>query len=173
LPFPGIISFVTGECGSNVGDCEIVSVLASNINGSCIPIHIVDFESLLYCVTLNDSNSWISYDFENRRVNVSHYSVRSRSDSDCHHPRTGMVKGSMDGEHRIEFDGRPNYLDLVGVNRTGSFSTSKSEFVRLVVLRQTRQSSSGCFYLMVNAFELVREITVLGSFTPSSSFPSP
>jgi hypothetical protein len=94
-------------------------------------------------------------------VKVSHYSIRSRPDSDGHHPKNWVVEGWIEGTQWIELDRRSERCELVGLSRSVSFSTSGSEFFRKIRLRQTGANSSGSHYLTVGAFELFGEFRVV------------
>jgi hypothetical protein len=93
-------------------------------------------------------------DFKEKQVNVHHYSLRSRNDSDCNHPMNWTLKGSVDGTEWLEIDRQNNSRDLVGLNRSQTFSGSGNAFFRLIRLRQTGKNSSDCDFLTVSAIEL-------------------
>jgi hypothetical protein len=65
-----------------------------------------------------------------------------------------VIEGSVDGTAWFELDQRNNCRDLVGLNRSQTFSASGSGFSHLIRLRQTEKSSSGCDYVALGAFEL-------------------
>jgi hypothetical protein len=152
--FDGIISFLTQLHGGNVDDRSIVSVKSNSVYSDRIAKNVVDFESSLYAHTADETNSWIWYDFKDKRVKVSHYSLRSRSDNDSNHPMNLTVEGSKDGETWIEFDRRDECGDVVGLNRSGTFSTVRSEFVQHIRFRQHGKNSSGSNHLIVSGWEL-------------------
>jgi hypothetical protein len=152
--FEGIISFLTREHGGNVHDRGIVSVTSSSVNNNHLAKHVVDFDSLLYAQTNNESNGWICYDFKDQRVNVDHYSLRTRNDYDGYHPTNWINEGSIDGREWVEIDRRNDCRDLLGVSRSMTFSTSNTGYFRHIRLRQTGNDSSGYDYLTVSAFEL-------------------
>jgi hypothetical protein len=88
------------------------------------------------------------------RLQVNHYSLRSRNDYDHHHPQTWTVEGSMDGSGWFELDCQMNRSELLGLNKSATFSTSVKQFVRMIRLRQTGKESSGYDCLTVSAFEV-------------------
>jgi hypothetical protein len=152
--FEGIISFLTREHGGNVHDRDIVSVTSSSVNSNHLAKHVVDFDSLLYAQTLHEANGWICYDLNENRVNVDHYSVRTRNDSDDNHPMNWIIEGSQDGHEWIEVDRRNDCRELLGKSRSQTFPTSRTGYFRQIRLRQTGQNSSGYHFLTVSAFEL-------------------
>jgi hypothetical protein len=92
-------------------------------------------------------------------MNVSHYSLRSQPDCDNHHPMNWMLEGSMDGQNWIELDRRDNCRELVGLNRSATFSVSRRAFFQQIRLRQHEENSNGYDYLTVNAFELFGDLS--------------
>jgi hypothetical protein len=157
-PFDGLISFLTQQHHGNVHDHGIVSVTSSNVYSDRIAKHVVDFKSSLYCQTANARNSWICYNLKDKRMNVSHYSLRSRPDYDGYHPMNWMLEGSMDGQNWIELDRRDNCRELVGLNRSATFSVSRRAFFQQIRLRQHGKDSNGYDFLTVNAFELFGDL---------------
>jgi hypothetical protein len=87
-------------------------------------------------------------------MNVSHYSLRSRPDSDSHHPINWILEGSIDGNNWIELDRRDNCREIAGQNRSATFSVSKREVVQQIRLRQHGKESSGYDHLTVSAIKL-------------------
>jgi hypothetical protein len=153
-PFDGLISFLTQSHHGNVHDLGIVSVTASDVYSDRNPKNVVDLESSLHCHTPDAPNSWICYDLKDKRMNVSHYSLRSRSDHDNSHLMNWTLEGSMDGKNWRELDRRDNCRELVGLNRSATFSVSTREFVQQIRLRQHGKDNSGYGALTVGAFEL-------------------
>jgi hypothetical protein len=152
-PFNGIISHLTQKFGGNVCDRAIVSVTASG--GSPQQFHeIVNLQNSNITQTANSPNSWICYDFKELRVKVSHYSLRSRTDSDNYFPVHWTLEGSMDGNNWITFDSRTNQTKLLGRGNSATFPTSQSSFVQMIRIRQQGKDSGGSDYLTLSAFEL-------------------
>jgi hypothetical protein len=153
-PFEGIISYLTTKCGGNVSDCGIVSVTSSSVHSNYVAKNVVDLTGLSIAYTNNIANSWICYDFKNMRLQVNHYSIRSRNDSDNYHPTTWTVEGSMEGSNWFELDCQTNRSELQGINKSATFSTSVTKFLRMIRLRQTGKNSNGYDHLIVSAFEV-------------------
>jgi hypothetical protein len=152
--FDGIISFLTPINGRNVCDCDIVSVKSSSVSGCYQAKNVADLRNSIMACTNNEPNSWISYDFQKMEVNVSHYSLHSRIEYDADHPTNWTLEGSLDGENWIEIDVENECLSLIGLNRSATFATSRSEFVRFVRIRQHGKNSSGNHWLVLLKFEL-------------------
>jgi hypothetical protein len=153
-PFEGIISFLTLQHGGNVADCDVVSVELSSVHRTYHAKYAADLNSPTFAHTQDIPNSWICYEFRKMEVNVSHYSLRSRTDCDYHHLMNWTLEGSLDEKNWIQLDCRNDCRDLVGVNQSSTFKTSRSEFVRFVRLRQHGNDSTGRNYLVLSGFEL-------------------
>jgi hypothetical protein len=162
-PFDGFISFLTQQYQGNVHDLGIISVTSSGVNSDRNPKNVVDFESSLYAQTGDAPNSWICYDLKEKRMSVSHYSLRSRPENDGRHPMNWTLEGSMDGQNWIELDRRDNCRELVGLNRSATFSVSKREFVQQIRLRQHGKDSNGYGHLTVSAIELFGDVVNSGA----------
>jgi hypothetical protein len=108
----------------------------------------------LYAQTSSQPNGWICIDLKENRVYVHHYSLRSRNDCDGYLPLNWIVEGSIEGTEWVELDRQNNCRDLVGLNRSVTFSGSGKEFFRLIRLRQTGKNNRGDDFLTVSAIEL-------------------
>jgi hypothetical protein len=135
-PFDGIISFLIRSQSGNIDDQSLFCVKSSSVYSDRVTKNVIDFASSTYAQTSSEMNSWICYDFKDKRVQISHYSLRSRSDYDGYHPMNWTIEGSKDSETWIELDRRDDCRDLVGLNRSSTFSTHESEFVRYIRLRR-------------------------------------
>jgi hypothetical protein len=155
-PLEGIISYLTRKCGGHIGDRGIVSISASSVNSPTnYPLrNVADFENRTYFCTNIEVNSWICYDFKNMRIKPTHYSIRSRRDSNSYHLRSWTLEGSMDGQSWQELDRRENNTALNSQGATATFSISQSSEIEMVRLRQLSQNSNGTHQLVVNALEL-------------------
>jgi hypothetical protein len=147
---------LTRNCGGHIGDHGIVSITASSHgNSTGYPLrNVADFENRTLFCTNSEVNSWICYDFKNMRIKPTHYSVRSRRDSNSYHLRSWTLEGSIDGQSWQELDRRENNTALNSQGATMSFSISQSSEIQMIRLRQLSQNSSGNNQLVVNAIEL-------------------
>jgi hypothetical protein len=98
-------------------------------------------------------DEWICWDFEDRRVIASDYTIRGWILS-------WIVEGSIDGESWIELDRRQNADEMRRPPCTCSFSIansrakSKSPECRFFRLRQTGENGNGEHCLRLSRFEL-------------------
>ena len=77
-PLEGVIAHLTRECGENVHDTGIVTVTASRVYDSDYDSkNAVDLGTNSYYLSKNEKDAWICYDFKERRMISTIYSVRS------------------------------------------------------------------------------------------------
>ena len=127
------------ECGGNVHDKGIVNVTASSVYSSCHPKGAVDLGTNSTYVSNNENDSWICYDFKERRMIPKSYSVRSNGFwPGRNHLKSWVIEVSNDGSSWTEIDRRDNNNDLHGKYATANFRISMvpSEGIRFFRLRQ-------------------------------------
>ena len=161
-PLDGIISHLTQEIGGNVHDHGIVVVTASSIH-SGQPKDIVDMgKSSMY--TGDVPNSWICYDFKDRRVIPTSYSIRSHSNppGGCQ-PKSWVFEGSNDKRKGswVSLDRRRdnNELNDEQVTRNFSISSSSGESFRFLRLRFLGPNHADSYFQALSFFELFGTLT--------------
>jgi hypothetical protein len=161
----GIFSFLTRECGGNIHDRGIVAVSASSQHYSDYPVQVIfDFKTKFSgFATKNEDNSWICIEFKQHRIKPTHYSIRTRADSDTQHPRTWVLEGVGDAGDWFPLDCQTSNSELSGPNCVRTFSIGSPREVRSVRLRQTGPNSSNCNHLILKSIELFGELIDLPS----------
>ena len=152
-PLDGIIAHLTRECGGNVHKKGVVEVTASGFEIiTSRPRNVVDFTSDFGFSSKDEENSWICYDFKERRVTPTSYSLR------CHvgaAPKGWRFAVSNDGSEWDLVDDRWNVYDCrdkrvhnfqIGLRPSGSF--------RYVRILQTDKNHAGTDRLNISAFEI-------------------
>jgi hypothetical protein len=116
---------------------------------------VADFKNQTCFYTNDEANSWICYDFKDMQIKVTHYSIRTRRDSDNYHLRSWTLEGSKDGLKWVKIDDRRNdtSLNCQGTISTFSVSENFQEVVRMIRLRQTGKNSDGNGQIVVNSIE--------------------
>jgi hypothetical protein len=71
-PLSGIISYLTAKHSGNVHDKGVVTITASSVCGSYAAKNAADLGSDNYWESENQDNSWLCYDFKDRRVKPTH-----------------------------------------------------------------------------------------------------
>jgi hypothetical protein len=103
LPFEGIISFLTGTFGGDVESTTVGAVTSSG-DGHNHGWQVADhgWAAYMYCNTTTTPNLSISFDFGDRTVRTSHYTLKSQV-----HARFG---GSIEGANLRLFTG---FIDFI------------------------------------------------------------
>lgn len=161
--FEGIIDHLTKDCGGNVSDKGVVKVTSSSSCGASYgPKNIVDIhDKNHYFESANFANSWLKYDFVDRKVHPTHYSLRSRHEGGrgCNHLMSWVIEGSNsdnDSDWKI-LDTRQNVTCLDDKNASHTFdiqeNLSPDESYRFLRIRQTGRDSRGYYHLILSALE--------------------
>lgn len=110
-------------------------------------------------------DSWFCYDFKERKVKLTHYSLRSHGfdGKTNHRVQTWVIEGSNNNEDFIAIDKRENEDSLVDVSASNTFKinqNSTNDFYRYIRIRQTNVNSDNNHYLVFSVIEFFG--TILG-----------
>ena len=156
-PLDGIIAQLTRECGGNIHQKGVVEVTASGNWGDdqSKVEHVVELGTNSRLATTMVSDSWIRYDFKDRRVAPTSYSIRSH---DVAYPRSWVLEVSSDGNDGSWqiVDRRDNNFDLnvSHVTRNFAISNRPSGSFRFIRLRQTGPNHRGDGVLEITSLEI-------------------
>jgi hypothetical protein len=141
-PFRGILAQLCSECGGNAHTHEIVSITAStNRRNACHQV--IDYGWNDFWYTLDAENSWIQFDFKERRISPTHYTLRSDGDNRDHLLKWSL-EGTNDGTTWVSLDQREtNDLNGNYIVRSYECASAKSASFRFIRLLQTGANSSG------------------------------
>lgn len=168
--FEGIIRYLTKESGGNVAVNGTVKVTASSIqmNGQ-EPKFAVDFDDLKnYFHSNSEQNSWLQFDFGERKVRPTHYSIKSRPDGGkgYYHLKNWTIEGSNTANEKDwkTLDTRNDITCLDGSNAMHTFDIqtrlNPNEYFRYLRIRITGPNSAGNYYhLILSALEYFGSIT--------------
>jgi hypothetical protein len=136
-PLDGIIAELTRTAGGNVHDQGIVDVSASSVNGNYPARNAVDLGQQNYFHSENQPNQWLRYDFKDRRIRLTDYSIAAHT-SDWF-LRSWVVEGSEDGSTWTTLDERQNNNDANSSHPIATFRVERSKELewRFIRLRQT------------------------------------
>ena len=161
-PLDGIIAYLTRECGGNVHEKEIVEVTASSVDSlDRKPENVVDLTTSSDFCSKGEENSWVCYNFKQRRVAVTSYSIRSfDAGRGSGHPRSWVLQVSNDGEVWNTIDSSENNSDLNGNLVTCHFpvTTQPGGDFRFVRLLQTGPNHYPGHRLVISGLELFGSI---------------
>jgi hypothetical protein len=158
---------LTRQCHGNVHAQGIVDISADSSFDSS-PYHAAwnaaDLVANSTFCSKNAPDQSLTYDFRDRHVTLSHYSIRSHfaGTLNDYHLRSWVVEGSSDGETWSELDRREDDASLKGGNLTQVFEVrSPGLECRLVRLRQIGPNHflELDYRLVVSGFELFGLIT--------------
>jgi hypothetical protein len=158
----GIITHLTKRCGGNVHSRGTVVVTGSQaLTSGYGPVNLVDFDSGDAFITLatepsdDVGHNWMCYDFKDRRVIPTHYTIRSHNDpQDKEHLKTWVVETSVDQSSWWQIDSKTNNKDLNGFRFTHTFAVSASHPCRFIRLVSQGRNHKGDFRLQVEAWEI-------------------
>ena len=141
----GIIAQLTRECGGNVHDKGVVEVTASSYASSdpdktYEPKNVAELGTETLFWSKNLEQQWICYDFKNKHVAPTSYSIMSCTDRrGGWHPRSWVLEASNDKSTWTLLDQRDDNSDLNDRSVTCHFSLKNQAqmMFRFVRLRQT------------------------------------
>jgi hypothetical protein len=161
-PLDGIIAHLTRESRGNVHTQGIVKVTGHHCYGegpAYAALNAADLTANSYFLSKHEPNQSLVYDFLDRRIRLSHYSIRSRHDggSNDYYLRSWVIEISDGGETWAEVDRHEDDSRLKGEGLIHCFGINhETPECRLVRLRQIGQNhySSPSHCLVMSGFEL-------------------
>ena len=154
-PLNGIIAQMTRDCGGNVHEKGFVEVTASSCQLGAAK-NVVEIGSDSNFRTRDESSPWIRYDFKERRVAPTSYSIRK--DTRGGYPRSWVLEVSNDGSDSSwqVVDRRDDNQDLNGRYVTHNFAINSPQqgSFRFVRLRQTGKNHAGNDGLRITSLEV-------------------
>ena len=157
--FHGIINKFTEEIGGNVDEKGIISVIPSTNSNSGHYRNVTDLNNLeSFYWSMNCSNQWIKYDFKDKKIHPTHYSIRScPSNWSGHEPCNWVIEGSNDDVNWKQLDSQNGVNCLYGASKFSTFKIQEklepNEFYRYIRMRMTKQNHSKTYNLSLSALE--------------------
>lgn len=158
--FKGIIQYLHDKYKGNVNDKKVVEITSSSMYmTSSSPKNAADFDTNLYFASNNEEDAWILYDFKERKVKPTHYSIRSRRDcgKGGNHLRKWCIEGSNDMKNWKTLDIRKKEKSLDDANASNTFdiqeNLEKDDFFRYIRLRQIGYNTGSNYHLNIAALE--------------------
>lgn len=165
--FKGIIYYLGNENPKSVIDNNIIDIIASSVvstGQNNQPQNIVDFDRNDYkFFSKNENNSWICYDFKEKKVKLSHYTIRSTTWSyNVDHLQNWCIEASNDAKQWKILSTVRNEKSLIYPTSFNTFkiekNSSSSEYFRYIRLRQDGLNTGNDNVLGLAAFELFGSI---------------
>jgi hypothetical protein len=101
---------------------------------------------------VNSPNQWLCYDFKDRKIEPTHYSIHAHSNN--FYLRHWVLEGSLDGSKWDAVDQHMNDTTTNTEHPIGTFKISKSIAYQYIRLRQTGKNATGDDHLILFAFEI-------------------
>jgi hypothetical protein len=154
-PLGGIIASLTHRYGGNVHDRGIVTVSGTVYDGNSgnAAKNVLDLSTDSRFCSKMEPNQWICYNFNDRRVRPTHYSINSWS---SHYLRSWVLEGSIDNSNWKELDRHEGDPVMNSNHPIRAFTVPVFQEVdyRFIRLRQTGKNTAGNDHLIVTGFEV-------------------
>ena len=141
--FNGILRYLTNKTGGNIHDNGTIEISSNSINGSYHPKNSVDYQNTKNIYHSNESkkDAYVRFDFKDRAIQVSSYSIQSASGNTIH-LKNWAIEVSDDGQKWQEIDRRTNNSELNGLGLKSRFDVNnpQKKFYRYLQLRQTGEA---------------------------------
>ena len=167
--FHGVIRYLTEKCGGNVHKEGIVNITSSSIikesstfdDGYPDPFNVADLDNIESSFASDyEKNAWLCYDFIQRRVKPSHYSIRTYVGGP-NHLRSWRIEGSNDKMKWSKLDEQVSseLFDNIGKSITFHINkTVKVDFYRFLRVKLAGPTITGIHILNVSALEFFGEV---------------
>lgn len=161
----GIIHYLTKECGGNVAEKHVVDVSGSstyNDNSQFAPKNAVDLDSSnTYFASDSIPNSWLKYDFKDKKIVPTHYTIRTRRNSNIHNPSSWIIEvANKDGEWKtIDSQNNVPFLnnDTIQTYKINK-KLAENEGYRYIRFKQLNNNNGGSFNLYLAGLEFFGKI---------------
>lgn len=161
----GIIHYLTKECGGNVHEKHVVEVTASstlNNDSNFSPKNAVDLEdSNRYFASNNSQNSWLKYDFKDKKIVPTHYTIRTRRANQIYNPSNWIIEASNDNDNWKTIDTQNNG-PFLNNNVTQNYKINRkldeNEGFRYIRFKQLLNNNGGSFNLYIAGLEFFGKI---------------
>ena len=150
-----IFKYLSEKFEGNVHTKNVVEITASSIGIFSGPVeNIVEEDDDKVFWTDDEPDSWIKFDFKERKVLLDRYTLKTFIGNEgCSHLKNWVLEVSDDDNNFTEIDQHKNCDLLNGRLRTATFEVSHSTPARFVRLRQTGENWNGDNILFLNQIE--------------------
>ena len=138
--FDDIMRHLTKETGGNIHDNGTVDITSNSISGGCHPKNLVDYQTENDYNSTNNGDAYICFDFKNKAVNLTSYTMKSNNNSSGRNTLVNwVIEVSNDKQKWEEIDRHEDVSSLKGSEIVATFNMKKqnNKFYRFVRLRQT------------------------------------
>ena len=143
-----IIQCLSERCQGNVYKQKLVQITPSSTASFVDQIENLVEQNENYFGTKNLENSWIQFDFKEKKVLIDYYTLQTYNSQEFHgHIKNWILEVSNDGEYFQEIDRHENCFNLNGPLKTSTFEALCLTPHRFVRLRQTGENCFGDHFL--------------------------
>ena len=147
-----IIQYLSAQCNGNVHNKKIVYITSSSQGG--VIGNIVEKNDHNCFVSKDVPNSWIQFDFNDKKVLLDSYTLKSRDyGKNGSHLKSWILEVSNDGQNFTEIDRHTDCDLLNGFLKTATFNVSYSTPQRFVRLKQIDRNWAGFWQIVINQIE--------------------
>jgi hypothetical protein len=153
----GVLSFLGKLYQGNPHDKSIICATGTPYSGQALhqPRNATELQTDSYFCSQNGPNQFLTYDFKNARIAVTHYFLRSNGGGvNDNHLKSWVLEASDDGSTWKEIDRRENATELNGTNSSSAFEVQSIVETRFIRIRTIGLDWGGSQYLYIKAFEL-------------------
>lgn len=151
--FTGIINYL--KTNGNIQN--EINITANSTNGSYAPFNAISYEDTSkYYGSNNAPGQWLCFDFKERRVIPTDYTIRTFNSTSCY-LRNWVIEGSEDNSSWTPIDTQQNcpYLkDGASLVHTFTIANQRPDKYRFIRLRPTSANWGGCNCININSFEI-------------------
>ncbi|KAK8898305.1 hypothetical protein M9Y10_000588 [Tritrichomonas musculus] len=169
--FHGILRHLGDEAGGNVHDKRVVEISSSTrVQGdSYNPKNVADYGSNSYFAPCNVKNVDICFDFKEKQIQPTNYSIQSININCCNaYLRNWVVEVSNDKVNWDIVDEHSNDSSLKGIDKMATFNIKQTNlFYRYIRIRQTGNSWwEGSFYSYISYIDFYGKLKLPNTNAP-------
>ena len=135
--FNGIVRHLTEKTGGNIHSNGTIEVTSNSYCSSCEPWNLLDFDNGNYYMANGRWDVYVCYDFKEKKVKITNYSINSIKHSTGHHLKSWVVEVSDDGKEWTTIDEQKESQKLNGTNLAATFDVQPNDYSRYVRFRNT------------------------------------
>ena len=140
--FSGIFDGLSKKLGRNLADSSDVDVTASSNNGN-LPKNVLKNDGSRW-FSQNLPNSWIQFDFKERKVSITSYSMNDR-----YKVKSWKVEGSTDGSTFEIIDNKVDSTDFQNGGEKNFPVQSNNKYYRYIRITSTSKNWYDCDYFQL------------------------
>ena len=153
---------MTELTGGNIADNGTIDISSSSINKQFYPKYAVDLnDKSHYFQSEDQQGGWIKFDFKDRKIRPTHYSIRTRHDwgKSGSHLKNWSIEGSNTNKSNDwkVLDSRTDISSLDDSNAISTFDISTKlepdESYRYLRLRITGVNTDNKYFIFLSALE--------------------